>query len=254
MPSKQPEFINGEVYHIYNRGVDKRVVFSNDSDHFRFIASLLEFNKKEPVKIRYCKNRFGLAEHPESEYTGETRVEKLVEVLAFCLMPNHYHLILRQITDGGISLYMQKNGNGYTGYFNKKYGREGMGSLFQGKFKAVHVAENDQLLNLVIYVLTNPISIFEPGWKEKGSSSASEAINFLNSYRWSSYLDYIGVNNFPSVIDKEFLLNVFEGADFLENKESDVDLKNIKKAVEGWILYKSKADDGSNEITDLLLE
>jgi len=261
MSSKRPEFANGEIYHIYNRGVDKREIFNNDSDRFRFISSLLEFNKKESVKIRYCKDRFGLKRSANSA-EGREGDKKLVDILAFCLMPNHYHLVLRQESDNGVSLFMQKIGNGYTGYFNKKHGRDGLGSLFQGKFKAVHVDKNDQFLNLVSYIFTNPLSIFDPGWKESGSSNPQEAVIFLNSYRWSSYLDCIGINNFPSVTDQEFIFNLFKDnidnlIDNDENKDGPANeevFESIKKAVEGWILYKSEMRTGTAQVADLLLE
>jgi putative transposase len=257
IPYKKPEFVNGEIYHVFNRGVDRRIVFEGDGDYFRFISSLYEFNNKDRIKMRdRILERMAIKQN----YTSRTGVvkekkprEKVVEVIAFCLMPNHYHLILRQIAENGVSNFMQKIGCGYTSYFNQKYDRVGGGSLFQGKFKAVHVAENGQFLNLVNYVFTNPTSILYPEWKDGGLIDANKAIEFLNSYRWSSYLDSIGIKNFPSVTDRDFIGNMFDDFDSSEdNKTNSAD--SIRKNVEDWILYKASLDRGIFEISNLLLD
>src|SRR3989344_9161632 len=183
MPSKRPQFITGQFYHIFNRGVEKRNIFQQVSDYFRFIFCLYELNDKKLIKMR---DR--VLERNERKYTGATRVpgrETLVEVIIFCLMPNHYHLVLRQLVDGGISLFMKKLSNSYTGYFNEKYKRRGIGSLFQGRFKAVHVENDKQLTALVAYIFTNPIDLINKNWKEEGASDPQKTIKFLKTYRWS---------------------------------------------------------------------
>ena len=257
VPYKKPEFANGEIYHVFNRGVDRRIVFEGDGDYFRFISSLYEFNNKDKIKMRdRILERMALKQN----YTFSKGVdkakkvrEKIVEVIAFCLMPNHYHLILRQIADNGISIFMQKIGSGYTNYFNQKYDRVGGGSLFQGKFKAIHMAENRQFLNLITYVFANPAGIIYPEWKDNGLVDPGKTIDFLNSYRWSSYLDSIGIKNFPSVTDRDFIGNMFDDFDSpKDNKTNSVD--SIRKNVEDWILYKASLDRGIFEISDLLLD
>jgi putative transposase len=251
MATRQPQFVNGEVYHIVNRGVEKRIIFQQISDYFRFIFCLYECNDKNSVimreRIKERKER-----KSAKKYIGDTYVnsiekkdkkrEPLVEILAFCLMPNHFHLVLRQLVDGGISLFMKKIGDAYVGYFNKKYNRVGMGSLFQGPFKAIHIEDTDQLMNVVCYIFTNPVELLEKTWKETGIKNPPKAIEYLESYRWSSYLDCIGKKNFPSVTQRDFLLEVFDGPD------------NIKKFVENWILYKAELNRGLIRIKTLTLE
>src|SRR3989338_2891021 len=187
MSYKHPKFITGEYYHIFNRGVEKRKTFLNVADFFRFIFSLYELNDKNTVVMRErIKER--KSRNSKNKYIGDTYVflnkkkEPLVEVIAFCLMPNHYHLILRQFVDGGISLFMKKLSNGYTGYFNEKYNRKGIGSLFQGRFKAVHIENDRQLTALVAYIFTNPIDLIEKNWKEAGAKDPQKAAQFLKTY------------------------------------------------------------------------
>jgi len=240
MPSKRPQFVNGEIYHVFNRGVEKRNIFQQISDYFRFIFCLYELNDKNLVKMR-----IRIKERKERKNTGRTRAaerEPLVEIIAFCLMPNHYHLVLRQLVDNGISLFMQKLGDSYVGYFNQKYNRKGMGSLFQGRFKAVYVKTEDQLLNLICYIFTNPVELIEKEWKEIGVKDPQKTIRYLESYRWSNYLDCIGKSNFPSVTKRDFLFKVFG------------EPANIKKFVVGWILYKAELRKGYEKIKILTLE
>ena len=243
MPSKRPQFITGQFYHIFNRGVEKRKIFLQTSDFFRFIFCLYELNDKKLIKMRdRIEER---QERREGRYTGSTRVSKkesLVEVIAFCLMPNHYHLVLRQLVDGGVSLFMKKLANSYTGYFNEKYSRKGMGVLFQGRFKAVHVKDDRQLTVLIPYIFTNPVELMEESWKEGETKNPEKAIKFLESYRWSSFLDYIGVSNFPSVTKRDFIMEFFGSP------------SKIKEFVENWILYKTEFKKDFEKIKDIVLE
>jgi putative transposase len=145
----------GEFYHVYNRGTDKRPIFLDDQDFERFLESMIEFNVSDPIGSLY-QNSFrktklrGLASKCE-EVSGKD--EKLVEIIAYCLNPNHFHLLLKQVSEKGIEKYMQRLGTGYTMYFNHKYERTG--SLFQGTFKAVHVDSNEYLLHVGAYVNLN---------------------------------------------------------------------------------------------------
>ena len=133
----------------------------------------------------------------------------MIELMTFCLMPNHFHLMVRQKVENGITEFMRKLGTGYTNYFNQKYER--VGTLFQGKFKAAHVQEEPHFLYLPYYIHLNPLDLYEAGWREQRVGDTDKALAFLDSYRWSSYLDYIGKKNFPSVTQRDFLLNVSIG-------------------------------------------
>lgn len=201
------------IYHIYNRGVEKRKIFLKKEDYFRFIHNLFEFNDEEPALNIYYKKQFFKNQSYEAgprKIKRERKTRKLlVKILAFCLMPNHFHLFLEEIKEGGITRFMQKLGTGYSMYFNKKYERPG--GLFQGRFKSVVVKNDAHFLHLSYYIHCNPLDLITPEWREKQIKNYKRAMRFLNDYRWSSFLDYIGKKNFPSVTQREFLMKFFGG-------------------------------------------
>ena len=234
------QFENGEVYHLILRGVDGRVIFQDENDHFRGIFSLYEFNNSNPVDIgkrrlirANLKKKSGPLGSPDFlkkiEEVEATRRDMLVEILAFCFMPIHIHLLVRQLKNDGISKFMNKFG-GYAHYFNQKYERKG--HLFQDRFQSVHIKDDEQLKTAFVYIHTNPVSLVEPGWKEKGIKNLEEVINFIENYKWSSYADYIGGKNFPSLTSRDFLLEVMEG------------VEGCRKFVNGWLEYKKKGTPG----------
>jgi len=143
-------FITGEYYHIYNRGVDKREIFSDRFDVMRFFESLREFNNVNEVGSLYQQS---FRKKEDSLSPLGTKSEALVDIIAFCLLGNHFHLILKPRFDDSISKYMQKVSAGYTRYFNDKYER--VGSLFQGVFKASHIDTDEYLQKVVAYVNLN---------------------------------------------------------------------------------------------------
>jgi len=143
-------FANEEIYHVYNRGTDKRTIFEDPYDYLRFLQSLEEFNTLEPIGSIY---EHSFVKTYELGHRMSKSEDGLVEIIAYCLNPNHFHLLLRQVSENGISKFMQRVGNGYTKYFNHK--NERSGSLFQGKFKAIHVNTNEYLLHLSVYVNLN---------------------------------------------------------------------------------------------------
>lgn len=141
MPRKTIALQTGEIYHIYNRGVDKRIIFQDHHDYLRFYNSLAYFNTVEPsLSFRLAKFR-----HQNSD--------SIVEVIAYNLLLNHYHLLVKQTVDGGISEYIKRLAAGYTGYFNEKYERSGV--LFQGKFKRAHIESDNQFRYVFAYVNEN---------------------------------------------------------------------------------------------------
>jgi putative transposase len=131
-------FVNGKIYHLYNRGADKRPIVSDDHDRFRFIHSLFEFNN-ENQSIPHLHRQLSEVGPRTIKRSREPR-KFLVDLIAFCLMDNHYHLMVRQRVDGGVSKFVQKFGTGYTMYFNERHERSGV--LFQGKFKSVPVGDD----------------------------------------------------------------------------------------------------------------
>ena len=225
---KRPRFITNEIYHIYNRGVEKRNVFISDKDYFRFIHNLFEFNDKAPACNIFYKLPFlnsyevGLRKNPTRKC--------VVEILAFCLMPNHFHLMVRQKHSNGITEFMRKLGTGYTNYFNLKYKR--VGSLFQGKFRAIHLNRQAYFLYLPFYIHLNPLDLIISNWREKEIKEieVDKAVKFLDKYRWSSYLDYISDKNFPLVTSRRFLLNFFNGP------------KNYRRETINWLRRSNLAE------------
>jgi len=211
MPTIKPQFIENEIYHIIIRGVDGRLIFVDENDRWRGVFSVYEFNTTESVTIREKRKEREKFKKQITQSMIEAmqmdKRDKLVEVLVFAFMPNHIHLVLRQLKPDGISIFMQKFNSGYTVYFNNKYERNG--HLFQGRFKAIHIDDDEYLKTVFTYIHTNPISIIEPKWKEFGIRDHKAAIEFLENYRWSSYMDYIGKKNFPSVTDRDFLTKIF---------------------------------------------
>ena len=225
--------VNNEMYHVVFRAVGDAQIFIDKDDHYRGLFSIYEFNNKNFVSI--YKRR--LQRIKEKARRGPTpsdldNRDVFVEILCFCFMPNHIHLLLKQVKENGISQFMQKVGTGYASYFNKKYKRKG--HLFN-KFKAIHIKTNDQLKNVFVYIHCNPLSLIEPGWKERGVKNYKKAVNFLEKeYKWSSYFDYIGIKNFPSVTYREFLTNVMG------------DEMRCSEIVKSWIKHKKEMKDFGN--------
>lgn len=237
MPYRQQQFAKGEIYHVVLRSIDNNLLFRDIDDYYRGIFSIYEFNTTESVTIRERREaRVKIKQVSRGPTSVTDKRSKLVEVLAFCLMPNHPHLLLRQIKNDGITKFMRKIGTGLAGYLNRKYDRKG--HVFQNRFSAVHIKDESQLKNVFVYIHTNPIALIEPEWKEKGIKDPEKAIKFLEEYKWSSYPDYIGKNNFPSVTDRGFILEVMGGK------------QACKEFVENWMRYKGEI----SEFTELALE
>lgn len=211
-----------EFYHLYNRGSDKRVVFLDTKDHERFIALLYLANSTTPVHI---SNYQGLT---LIELLSVERGETLVDIGAYCLMPNHFHLLVREKTEKGISTFMQKVMTGYTMYFNKKYERTG--ALFGGTFKAQHADDDVYLKYLFAYIHLNPIKLVDSMWKENDIFDRTKAEKYLSGYRYSSYSDYC-INNRKEgpILNKEAFPKYFEtNTEFNDFVSWWLDFKNIK--------------------------
>lgn len=182
---KKP-LVENEFYHIYNRGVDKRDIFLDESDYQRFVKCTKEFNCKDPIGSLYEK-------YLREKKTGmEIESPPIVEIIAYCLNPNHFHLILKQIGEKGIEKFMQKIGVGYTMYFNQKYDRSG--ALFQGKFKSAHINSNATLLRLSVYVNCN---------------SEIHKIHPAKNYQWCGFLEYVGKNK-NGICEREVIASHFK--------------------------------------------
>ncbi|HEY4476807.1 MAG TPA: transposase [Candidatus Paceibacterota bacterium] len=180
-------FAPGEYYHIYNRGTDKRKIFLDWRDHWRFMVLLYVANSRSVIHLSDHEGKDPLT------LFDLLREGTLVDIGAYCLMPNHFHILIREPSngDGNTSRFMLKLQTGFSMYFNKKYQRTG--SLFEGTFRAKHVAEDNYLKYLFAYIHLNPIKITDPqSWERKIISDINQAKNYLSQYRFSSLPHYLG--------------------------------------------------------------
>lgn len=178
MPYRITPLINGQVYHIFNRGVEKRNVFTNRREYAHFLEAAKYYRQASP-RVRFSK--------ADNDREGNLPDNKLVEVVAYCLMPNHFHFLLKQTDNNGISTFMRKLINSYTRYFNTRNDR--IGSLFQGPFKAIRIESDEQLVHVTRYIHLNPLV----------GSLAKD----LRSYGWSSYLTYVGLKGDDKLCNKK---------------------------------------------------
>ncbi len=182
--ANRPPLAIGEWYHCYNRGVDKRRVFHNKEYYERFLFLIYIANRTERVHTSHLKST-RLAEVLAD--TTLDNYEPLVEIGAYTLMPNHLHIAVREIRDGGIATFMQKVFTGYTMYFNKRHERTG--SLFASTYKSKHVDDDRYMKQLIHYIHLNPVEIIEPRWKE-GKGNIKKIEKWLLTYPYSSLPDF----------------------------------------------------------------
>lgn len=205
------KFSIGEFYHLYNRGNDKRVIFHQVNDYNRFLVLLYVCNGTNPVDIsKHFSEGRTFAEILDIE-----RGEQIVDIGAYCLMPNHFHLLVREKKENGTSLFMRKLLTGYSMYYNKKYKRSG--PLFEGKFKATHADSDEYLKYLFSYIHLNPIKLIDAEWKENGVTDKLKAKQYLKEYKYSSYNEYILNDNDMNILNKSAFPDYFEGFKEFEN-------------------------------------
>ncbi|OGH38501.1 MAG: hypothetical protein A2905_02040 [Candidatus Levybacteria bacterium RIFCSPLOWO2_01_FULL_36_10] len=196
MPLRKTVFADGEFYHIFNRTINKETIFSRSSECNRFLLSLFYYQHLNlPAKLSYFLS-FGFDKRLEVIKNLE-EIQKRIEIICFCLMPNHYHLLLKQLAKDGISSYVRLFQNSFTRFFNTKNTRSGY--LFEGQFKAVRVEDNNQLLHLNRYIHLNPYSSFVVKHLEE-----------LEDYPYSSFAKYLGKKqNNLIACHKEIVLSQF---------------------------------------------
>lgn len=185
MPYRVIPFVNGEFYHLYNRGLEKKDIFFQNRDYSHFIKTFFYYQIEDP-KPRFSTYR-------RSKLFPVDPTKKIVDVICYCLMPNHFHLLIKQLKDGGISEFMRRFILSYIKYRNLKYNHQG--PLLNGSFKAVRVESDEQLIHLSRYIHLNPL--------------VSLLVRDLKLYSWSSYKTYIGLENNENV-NKIEVLNFFK--------------------------------------------
>lgn len=208
MPAKNivKFYIPNSIYHIYNRGVEKRKIFMDEQDHKVFLAYLKEY-LSAPLQGETLQSR-----SLQSKYFGE------IELLAFCLMPNHVHLLIKQNNKDSIKKFTQSLFTRYTMYFNKKYDRTG--SLFQGAYRATNVINKDYLLDITRYIHKNPLKITKN----------------LSDY-YSSYSHYLNLFNIPWVHNK-IVMDYFNESSFVKHNN----IKSYKYFVEEFKYLNEELD------------
>lgn len=211
------QLIEGEFYHVYNRGTDKRVLFRDGTDRQRFLKLLYISNSVESINVR------NILRKNNEPYTFD-RGLSLVSIGAYCLMPNHFHILLTPCVRGGVSLFMKKLCTGYSMYFNKRYNRTG--TLFEGPFKSKWIDNDVYFKYLYAYIHLNPLKLW--GREETlADPDDQETLDFLRSYHYSSLPDYLQVTRLENVI-----INPAPYPDYFETVADQV--KELKE----WLLYK----------------
>lgn len=216
--------VTGEYYHVYNRGAHKRSVFHDQKDYMRFLFLLIYF--QSPVQFSKVGRIAGTFDRLSGFAVTErdfahVLLSRSVEIVSFCIMPNHFHILLRELVEGGVERYMQRIGDAYTKYAHEKYALSG--HVFQGRYQAKHIPDNEYLMHLSAYIHRNPREL--KGWKGREAE-----------YPWSSYRDYVDENRWGGLLALEIILDQFEGtkasnyADFIKTsptKELDFERKPI---------------------------
>jgi putative transposase len=179
-------FQDFELFHIYNRGTNKMQIFDHGTDYARFQQLLFLVNQIDPIHISNLSEDEKL---PKNLYARE-RSKSLVSIFAYSLMPNHFHIVLRQNQEKGISQFMQKLTTGYSMYYNKS--RKRTGTLFQGKFKSKHIADDEYMRHIFSYVHLNHAEIAFPGWKVSKPIPKNEIITYILKQQHASAIDYFG--------------------------------------------------------------
>jgi len=208
-------FVPEEFYHIYNRGNSKQTVFLTKDDYYRFLALLYLANGINPFEFRNLES---------DKLFDFDRGEQLVAIGAYCLMPNHFHLLVTPLVEGGIATFMRKLATGYSMYFNKKHHRTG--SLFEGKFKSEHVDNDNYLKYLFSYIHLNPVKLIQSDWQKVGIKNKVEALRYLKDFQYSSYVDNGQVRPESIIIDREKFPEYF------------ADKRDFDSEMEEWLSYK----------------
>lgn len=222
MSLRKTPIVKGEVYHVFNRSVGKQPIFFSSKDYQRAIEVFKFYlYDKPPLRFSFY-NRL-----PDNQkvkfYEVMLKIKSpIVDIYCFCLMPNHFHFLLRNLTENGIGQFMSNFQNSYAKYFNTKTGRTG--TLFQQNFKAVRIESDEQLTHVSRYIHLNPVT-----------SYLIEAED-LKNYLWSSYPYYLSER--PTYIFKDPVLSQFKS------------VESYKKFVLDQTEYQRKL----NEIKHLTLE
>lgn len=179
MALRKQNFAPSEFYHLYNRGTDKRIIFLDRQDYNHFLFLMYVCNTTKSIELRNINENFD-------------RGENIVDIGAFCLMPNHFHILIKEKNEIGISKYMLKLMTSYSMYFNKKYKRTG--KLYEGVFKSTHANNDNYLKYLYSYTHLNPAKLIDKNWKENKQKNITNLLQYVFNYQYSSLKEYLNLD------------------------------------------------------------
>ena len=207
--TRAESFVPGSFYHVFNRGVDKRKIFLEEQDFWRFYILMFLLNdtdyRSQGRKTNAIIHDIDGALIKSVGQTGKP----LVSILSFCLLTNHFHLLLRPLMSGGISRFMQRLSMAYSKYFNRKYERSG--TLYESEFKAVGVQNEPHFIHIPRYIHLNALDLTDMNWREGAIENWDKALHFLDQYPWSSHPVFMGERQRMPVVDPELAVNLFDG-------------------------------------------
>lgn len=220
MALRKQVFALNEYYHLYNRGTEKRVIFLEKKDYEHFLFLMYICNTAKSIELRSIGNNFD-------------RGETIVDIGAYCLMPNHFHILVHEKIENGISTYMRKLLTGYSMFFNKKYKRTG--KLYEGVFKSTHIGTDRYFKYLYSYIHLNPAKLIDKKWRENINRDVTNLLKYVFSYAYSSLAEYknekfkiVEPTQFPAY----FMSSIDHKNELFEWLHSDPDLYGGNSSVE----------------------
>lgn len=199
----------GEIYHVFNKSIAEFIIFNNISEFLRMLNVIRYYQREKPLikfseflrllKVQSGDLNISFPDNPDKE--------KLVEIIAYCLLPTHIHLILKQLKENGISIFVNRILNSYTRYFNIRHKRKG--PLWEGRFKNILITTDEQLIHLTRYIHLNPVTAYLVDKPEKW---------LVSSYR--EYLLEVNVRNKICKYDKILNIDPISYKDFVEDRIS----------------------------------
>lgn len=211
MSLRKQVFVLDEHYHLYNRGTEKRTIFLDKEDYEHFLSLMYICNTEKSIELRNISKNFD-------------RGETIIDIGAYCLMPNHFHILVREKIESGVSKYMLKLMTAYTMYFNKKYKRTG--KLYEGVFKSTHASSDRYLKYLYSYIHLNPAKLIDKNWRESKDRDNSNLLRYVFSYSYSSLREFVdsksqitNPSKFPAYFNKpnDYKRDLFEWLNFDDN-------------------------------------
>ena len=222
MPYRKPPLVTHEIYHVFNRSIAKQPIFLNTRDYQRVLETINFYRyQKPPVRLSHFK-RLSTSQKDKLLKDLSKTGELGVEILAYCIMPNHFHLLVKQLNENSLSRFVSNFQNSYSKYFNIKTDRSG--SVFQSMFKAVRIETDEQLLHVSRYIHLNPVS------------SSVIRVADLKNYQWSSFRKYIDIDSNSELVKTKLILNHFKSRSeyekfVLDQADYQKELEKIKHLI-----------------------